>query len=153
MPETLSESQRQGLVLALIQLLIGPLFWYGLRARRTKQLRHLCCKWMLTVFFGFSVALVLSAFQRTKCGAWVSLLAYVVLFIGVVGEAATLQECGFKQAIWRLLTCRIRTFDPNDPRCLNCEYSLLNLTSDRCPECGRPLPVAAKLPTANIDAL
>ncbi len=28
------------------------------------------------------------------------------------------------------------------PRCLKCGYDLTGLTSDRCPECGYPLPPA-----------
>ena len=40
-------------------------------------------------------------------------------------------------------TCGLRiSIHVEEPRCRQCDYLLIGLTSDRCPECGEPLPTS-----------
>ncbi|HEX2971262.1 MAG TPA: hypothetical protein VHP11_02945 [Tepidisphaeraceae bacterium] len=48
-------------------------------------------------------------------------------------------------------TCHLRfSIKIAEPRCPNCDYLLYMLKSDRCPECGTPLPTPALPPHENI---
>ncbi len=40
---------------------------------------------------------------------------------------------------WLLLTARRHEAATGDPHCIGCGYNVVNLPSDRCPECGAKL--------------
>jgi tRNA(Ile2) C34 agmatinyltransferase TiaS len=67
----------------------------------------------------------------------VAVVATWALLLATHAEAMIRARLGPMTTLRRLATLRLRFFDPADPRCTRCNYSLIGLTEPRCPECGQ----------------
>jgi hypothetical protein len=69
-------------------------------------------------------------------GLWVSMLGTGLIVMGVVMEARWLGGERVLPTLRRLLNCELEFFEIAGPRCRQCGYLLIGLSSGRCPECG-----------------
>lgn len=97
----------------------------------------------LLVAVWFGIWLIEYSLEGTALyGLCLSFVASCGLLLASIGEARALTGHGWRRTVWRLLTCRLRTRDP-EGRCPQCDYYLFGLTVTRCPECGRPFSFEA----------
>lgn len=89
-----------------------------------------CC----LAWFGFWF---FSDVEAGRYGLWISLAGTLLIALGTITEASIRSGLRAPTTLARLLTCRLRRFDIDGPRCVSCGYLLIGLTSNRCPECGR----------------
>jgi hypothetical protein len=88
-----------------------------------------------------------------RFGVRLSLLGSAAIWIGTLKEAALRTFSGILPTIGRLALCRSPVQEAEGPQCSNCGYSLIGLTSNRCPECGQTFPeelVTGDEPASNI---
>ncbi len=120
------------ITLALVSLV------YGLRGLRMGPAGVLCVRWYVAVlcvlWFGYYLV---TEPTDTRVGLWLSIAGAVVIILGAFQEARTRTDWASRRTLLALLTCRLKLFDVDGPRCGSCDYLLIGLTVPRCPECGQ----------------
>ncbi len=117
--------------------LVSAAYW--LRGLRMGPAGLLSLRWYMAVmcllWFG---AHFVPYPKDTYYGLWLSMTGALVIAVGAFGEAkARTGRTGWR-TLGALFTSRLKLFDVDGPRCKNCEYLLIGLTTPRCPECGEP---------------
>lgn len=108
---------------------------YWLRSLWKDVRGRLCIRWCAAVYcvlwFGTH-----ALESKTYYGLWISLAGSIMIAVASILEAQILSGRGILSTLGRLLICRLELVDFGGPHCRTCDYVLVGLTSNRCPECG-----------------
>jgi len=106
----------------------------GLRGHKGWSLSVRWCA--LALVLGWFGRWIVSDFQATFYGIWLTIAGTMAMLAGVVWEAAIRSILPWRSALWGLIRCKLEVRDLDQPYCWRCGYCLVGLTSHRCPECG-----------------
>ncbi len=123
-------------LLAWIALLsIYFVFWF-----KTTRIGHggeLCLRFFYTAAFTIWFSNFIAT-ENSLWGLWISTAGCVIIICYTFLEGKLRSGRRFHQTLSGFLTTRLRMIDTTEPSCVKCDYSLIGLNSNRCPECGTP---------------
>ena len=120
----------------LLAVFVVVYFAYWLRAVRRQFAGFLGLQWATAV--GAVAWFSFHAMQNTAYyGLKLALGASAVIAVATFAEARALAGRRFWPAVGDMLLARLTPVEPDEPRCGECGYLLIGLTTPRCPECGQ----------------
>lgn len=127
---------------ALLVMVLLPLF-ASVHLFRTRKVRRR--RWPGHVFIvslwcvvWFGMWFDTTDWNEIHYGLTCSLGGALAILTGIVGETAALTSRTFFRTLGGLMIGRVPRLEEDRGRCEGCDYLLVGLTVNRCPECNRP---------------